>query len=148
MVTHGDEQHVVKWLNEPEVEDGNPIGWQHQNPIMLDMHEYIVEPSDRTTAEYAAMLLLRICTHNVILKDRNIYCYEKKLWITERMWQHTYVRSRLDAKHVVVKKTRQKTTKGWQLLVSWKDGTTDWLPLKELKVSNPIELQNYKCSSK
>jgi hypothetical protein len=40
------------------------------------------------------------------------------------------------------KKTRQKTTKGWQLLVSWKDGTTDWLPLKELKVSNPIELQN------
>jgi hypothetical protein len=46
------------------------------------------------------------------------------------------------------KKTRQKTTNGWQLLVSWKDGTTDWLPLKELKASNPIELAEYAVANK
>jgi hypothetical protein len=45
-------------------------------------------------------------------------------------------------------KTRQKTTKSWQLLVSWKDGTTDWLPLKELKASNPIELAEYAVANK
>ncbi len=45
------------------------------------------------------------------------------------------------------KRTRQKTTKGWQLLVSWKDGTTDWVPLKELKASNPIELVEYAAAN-
>ena len=27
----------------------------------------------------------------------------------------------------------RRTTKGWQLLVQWKDGSTSWTPLKDLK---------------
>ena len=34
------------------------------------------------------------------------------------------------------------TMTGWKLLVQWKDGSTDWIPLKDLKCSNPIELLN------
>ena len=33
----------------------------------------------------------------------------------------------------------KRTTVGWDLLVEWKDGTTDWVPLKDMKESNPIE---------
>ena len=29
----------------------------------------------------------------------------------------------------------RRTTKGWQLLVEWKDGSSDWLPLPDLKES-------------
>jgi len=32
----------------------------------------------------------------------------------------------------------KRTTRGWKLLVRWKDGTTNWESLKDLKESNPI----------
>jgi hypothetical protein len=37
----------------------------------------------------------------------------------------------------------KKTTRGWQLLCQWKDGSSSWVPLVELKQSNPIELAEY-----
>jgi hypothetical protein len=39
--------------------------------------------------------------------------------------------------------TIQKTTKGWFLQVQWKDGTSSWEPLRNLKESNPIEVAEY-----
>ena len=33
-----------------------------------------------------------------------------------------------------------QTTKGWQLSVTWKDGSTSWEPLKDLKESNLIQV--------
>ena len=33
----------------------------------------------------------------------------------------------------------RKTTKGWHLCVQWKDGTTSWERLADVKESNPIE---------
>ena len=32
------------------------------------------------------------------------------------------------------------TTRGWSLLVSWKDGSSDWMPLKDLKDSYPVQM--------
>ncbi|GFH50450.1 Blackbeard [Chaetoceros tenuissimus] len=37
----------------------------------------------------------------------------------------------------------KKTTRGWELLVEWKDGMMSWVPLKDLKNSNPVELAQY-----
>jgi hypothetical protein len=37
----------------------------------------------------------------------------------------------------------KKTMRGWKLLCQWKDGTTSWVPLVELKDSNPVELAEY-----
>jgi hypothetical protein len=33
---------------------------------------------------------------------------------------------------------RKKTTDGWYLKVKWKEGTTTWETLRDLKESNPI----------
>ena len=35
------------------------------------------------------------------------------------------------------------TIKVWNLLVKWKDGSQDWIPLKDLKESNPAETEEY-----
>jgi hypothetical protein len=35
------------------------------------------------------------------------------------------------------------TTSGWKINVEFTDGTTAWLPLKDVKESNPIELAEY-----
>jgi hypothetical protein len=40
------------------------------------------------------------------------------------------------------------TTRGRKLLVSWKDGSSDWIPLKESKESNPVEVAEYAVANK
>ena len=37
----------------------------------------------------------------------------------------------------------RKTTIGWELRVLWKDGSTQWITLKELKESNPVDVAVY-----
>ena len=38
---------------------------------------------------------------------------------------------------------KRKTTKGWSLLVELKNGTFEWLKLKDLKESHPIEVARH-----
>ena len=38
---------------------------------------------------------------------------------------------------------RKMKTRGWKLLVEWKDGSVDWVTLKDLKQSNPVEMSEY-----
>jgi hypothetical protein len=52
---------------------------------------------------------------------------------TEDMW----ITSKNGNKHP------RMTTKGWKLCVLWKDGSTSWVPLKDLKESNPIEVAEF-----
>ena len=40
-------------------------------------------------------------------------------------------------------KRRRETTKGWELLVRWKDGATSWVPLKDMKESYPVQTCEY-----
>jgi hypothetical protein len=42
----------------------------------------------------------------------------------------------------------KKTTRGWKLLVRWKDGSTRWVRLEDLKESNPVELAEYAVGNK
>lgn len=39
-------------------------------------------------------------------------------------------------------------TFGWELLVEWFDGSTDWVPLKNLKDTNPVKLAKYAVANK
>ena len=45
-------------------------------------------------------------------------------------------------------KIPKKTTVGWQMLVEWTDGSTQWLDLKDLKDSNPIDVAEYAVANK
>jgi hypothetical protein len=38
--------------------------------------------------------------------------------------------------------------KGWKLLVQWKDKTTSWIPLKDMKESKPVEAVEYVVANK
>ena len=35
------------------------------------------------------------------------------------------------------------TTKGWEICVLWKYGSTDWIALKDIKKAYPIELADF-----
>ena len=45
----------------------------------------------------------------------------------------------------VQKRLRQKTI-GWKLLVQWDDGCKEWIDLKLLKESNPVQVAEYAVS--
>ena len=40
-------------------------------------------------------------------------------------------------------KRRKMTTAGWKLCLQWKHGSTDWVSLKDIKQSYPVELEDY-----
>ena len=44
-------------------------------------------------------------------------------------------------------KTKKCTTKGWELCVEWRDGSTDWVSLKDIKNSYPVEAAMYACDN-
>ena len=41
------------------------------------------------------------------------------------------------------RKSRHMTTKGWYLKAEWKDGTSTWVPLKDIKEDSPVEVAEY-----
>jgi hypothetical protein len=42
----------------------------------------------------------------------------------------------------------RRTTKGWKLLIQWKDRTSTWERLANLKESNPVQVAEYAVASK
>ena len=34
-------------------------------------------------------------------------------------------------------------TQGWKLIVEWKDGSKTWIPLKDIKDSNPVDVAEF-----
>ena len=125
--------------------DGVPIGKAHSNPIM-DTRLYDIEFPDGSTDAYAANLVAE-----------NIYAQVdeegKKHVIVDEIIDH-----RSDASAVIGddsnhsnrhgKQHRRRTTRGWQLLVQWRDGTTDWIPLRQLKESFPVQVADYAVANK
>jgi hypothetical protein len=112
----------------------------HANPF-LDIQTYKVEFPDGQRAEVAAntialnmyaqcdsegnqYLLLSGIVVGHKQSDSAINCTE--LWIMKGSNQHM-----------------RQTTKRWHLCVEWKDGTTSWEQLADLKESNLIEVAEY-----
>jgi hypothetical protein len=42
----------------------------------------------------------------------------------------------------------RRTTKGWKLLIQWKDGMSTWERLANLKESNPVQVAEYAVANK
>lgn len=119
--------------------DGSLRGKANSNPI-LDTRTYDVEFPDGQRAEVAA---------NIIAQNMYAQCdvegnqYLLLAGITDHRKTEAAV-ARADMWVTLgSNKQMQKTTKGWQLCVEWRDGSTSWERLADLKESNPIEVVTY-----
>ena len=45
-------------------------------------------------------------------------------------------------------KRRRETTKGWEILIEWKDGSMNWVALKDVKESYPVQLAEFAISNR
>jgi hypothetical protein len=114
-------------------------GRASQNPI-LDTRTYRVEFPDGAEAEYSA---------NAIAENMWAQCDAEgnQTMLMDSIVDHStdgHAVKKADQFIVVNGRNhKRKTTKGWMLCVQWKDGTTTWERLSELKESNPIEVAEY-----
>ncbi|KAI2489322.1 Reverse transcriptase (RNA-dependent DNA polymerase) [Fragilaria crotonensis] len=119
--------------------DGNPIGKQHPNPLM-DTRAYDCELGDGTVYRYTA---------NVIAENIFAQCDDegRRQAVLQEITDHRRDKTAIHITngYTITKRGRRipkTTTKGWQLLCQWRDGTSDWVALKHLKDSNQYSLPN------
>ena len=119
---------------------GLPVGLRNNNPI-LDTRQYEVEFPDGSTDAFTANMIAENLYSQIDEEGRS-YAILKDI-----------VGHRKDSK--AVKKTdedyingrKRHTTAGWQLEAEFADGTTHWIPLKDLKDSNCVEVAEYAVAS-
>ena len=110
--------------------NGNPVGLGHHNPI-LDTRIYEVEFPDGTQKEYSANVIAENIYSQVDAEGRQYL-------LLEEIQSH-----KCDGTALEGDKGSSQTTKGWNFQVLWKDGSTSWVPLKDLKESYPVQTAEY-----
>jgi hypothetical protein len=140
LLPHGDDMVHGKVIKRARGEDGNPIGKRNANPI-LDTREYEVEMPNGSVAEYVANVIAENLYSQVDSEGRQFL-------ILSEITDHSKDASAISKDQGFQRshngnEVRRKTTKGWKLCVEWKDGTSTWVPLSELKASNPVKVAEY-----
>ena len=124
--------------------NGNLIGKRNMIP-MMDTRLYEVELADGTVRELFANNIAE-CMFSEVDSEGHSYRLLKEIS------DHRKDQTAIDKEHGMFRMNnrdyRKRTTKGWQLLVEWKEGSSDWVPLKDLKESYPVQVAEYAKANK
>ena len=146
MVPDGDGRQSGIVRKRMKTNDGTPIGTRNKN-FLLDTRKYEVELSDGTTKEFYANQIAENMfaqcdeegRHYNLLSEIVDYRREEGVAVPkEEGWIY----------QSNGRKSRKLTTKGWWLRVEWKEGTGDWIALKDMKESYPVETAEYAVQMK
>ncbi len=117
--------------------DGLPTGKANDNPI-LDARMHQVECSDGHKASLAANAVAENMFAQVDDEGNRHVLFQEIIDHgtdgAELKQQDAFITTRSGAKR------RRETTKGCEILVQWKDGSTTWVALKDMKNSYPVQL--------
>ena len=144
-IDRGGEQIHAKVAKRARADDGTPIGTRHNNPLLdTRVYECVTDEGEfeRHTANQIAENIYAQCDteglHHLVMKE----ILDHKKDATAVHISDGYVESRSG------NRTPKRTTRGWKLNCEMGDGTTEWIPLKDLKDSNPIELAEYAVANR
>ena len=120
--------------------DGVPIGKRHPTPI-LDTRMYDVEFPDGSTDTFTANVIAENLFSQVDEEGRTYHI------LKEKTDHRVGAKAMLKQDGFITTSSGQRqprhTTVGWEIMVTWKDSSTAWIHLKDLKDSNPVELAEY-----
>jgi hypothetical protein len=119
--------------------DGTVRGQANANP-MLDTSNYEIQFPDGRSDEYTVNVIAENMYAQCDIEGRKFNLMEGI--IDHKTDGHSVAPADMYIKHGSNTKVR-KTTKGWHLFVEWKDGTTSWERLTDLKESKPVEVAEY-----
>jgi hypothetical protein len=140
MLPNGDSYKPAKVVRRTIGSDGTTHGSYHRQPELNTM-TYDVEFDDGLVKEYTA---------NVIADELYAQTDDEGFTINHMdgivdfrkmddavSWPDAYVQTKRGAKRL------RKTTCGWQFLVRWKSNATEWIPLKDMKESYPVQTAEF-----
>ena len=120
--------------------DGIPIGTANDNPL-LDSRLYEVEHMDG---------LISHITANTIAENLFSQVDDEG---NRHVLLDSIIDARTDGSELTANdafilspnggKRRRKTTKGWEILIQWKDGSSTWESMKDVKDCYPVQLAEY-----
>jgi hypothetical protein len=122
-----------------------PIGVAHKNPI-LDTCMFEVEFLDGHTASMTANAIAENLFSQVN-EDGN------QLQLLDEIIDYCQSANALKSTDAFIvtpsgQQSCRQTTKGWDLLIHWKDGSQTWIPLKESKETFPADFAILNCIDK
>jgi hypothetical protein len=122
---------------------GNPIARAHSNPI-LDTRVYQVELPDGHVEEFSANKIAE-CIYSQLDDEGRQYV------LLQEIIDHPTTEEALpeEERYQVTLNGNihpKRTTKGWHLCALWKDGSTSWESLKNMKEAFPIQVAEYSIS--
>ena len=136
----GDSRAMATVISAALDDSGMLIGEHNDNPL-LNTLKYMCEFPDGTVKEYSANV---IATNLFAESDSNGHSSLFMYKIIDHKSSGEAVK--LCDKYITSKNgTRRirQTTAGWDFLVEWTGGTRQWMPLKILKESNPVQVAEY-----
>lgn len=124
---------------------GKPLGRAHANPA-LDTREYEIELESGETEKIMANQIAANLYSQLDDEGREHLAFKAIV-------DHRRDRSALgmDNGFITTKggqRKPKKTTRGWQVLVEFRDETTSWMDMKDVKEASPIELAEYAVANK
>jgi hypothetical protein len=130
-----DEYKLGTVIRRAKDEDDNLIG-KHNQSLLLDTRIYKVEFSDEQLLEYTA----NVTADNLYSQVNEEGHHQITL---DEIVDHKSDKSAVlpDDGYVTLngRRHRRITTKGWKLCVQWKDGSTSWEPLSDMKEAYPVQ---------
>ena len=125
--------------------NGIPIGTANDNP-MLDTRLYEVEYPDG----YKASLTANAIAENLFAQVDD---EGNRFVLLDSIVDHRVDGSQVQGEDAFITsphggKKRVETTKGWEILVQWKDRSTSWESMKDIKAVYPVQLAEYAIQQK
>jgi hypothetical protein len=137
---HGDRLEIAKVIGRKRNADGNYVGRAHKIP-KLDSRIFVVRFPDGDEKDIA---------YNILAE--HLYSQIDSEGKRHRLFNGIINHRRLDSaidktdQYRLMnngRRTKKKTTAGWDLEIEWKDGSTSWVPLKDIKETNMVEVAQY-----
>lgn len=137
---HGDRNEIAKVIGRKRDNDGNYIGRKHNNP-RLDSRIFTVRFPDGEEKDISYNLLAEYLFSQVDSEGNQYRLFREII-------NHRKTKSALDKadQYRIASNGRRymkHTTAGWDFEIEWKDGSTSWISLKELKETNAVEVAQY-----
>ena len=139
ILPRGDRAAVAKVKHRKRNSDGNLVGRKHKIPT-LDSRIYVCEFPDGEEIDVS---------YNTLAEHLFSQCDSEgnQYQIFQEIINHRRNKNAVDKSDQMVRtggrNHKKKTVAGWDLEVEWKDGSTSWLSLKELKNSNSVDVAEY-----
>lgn len=138
LLPQGEGIKAAKVIARSKDKDGDMIGSYNINP-MLNTVVYDVKFPDGTVREYSANTIAENMYAQTDPNGHTTYVLDS---INDHSIDDTAIPK--SQKYVMTKSGQRRlrqSTEGWNMLVLWKDGTEQWIPLSILKESNPVEVE-------